>query len=227
MAWGVSHLQAFAFAVPSAYAAMLLHASLLMKLHTSFQARFLHGAAPTLSNSTIAHSVTPFPGNLVSDPTLALEERLIGWKDNSAAQHWPGSWGRVGGGREEGPCRPGPAAAQGVARVTSPEAVMPMATTPMVSPSVPPHHLGWCLPPLPQCHHRGLSNHRSDPVLPSREPLLTFAGQLPHTSTHLMGTRALLLPYSNPPGPHSAHSLLRKPWGSQIRLCVSSLGPEV
>lgn len=198
-----------------------------MKLHPSFQARFLHGAAPTLSNSTITHSVIPFPGSLGSDPTLALEDRLIGWKDNRAAQHWPRSWGRVGDGREEGPCQPGPPAAQGVARVSTPKAAMPMATTLMVSSSVPPHHLGCCLPPLPQCHHRGLSNHRSDPVLLSQEPLLTFAGQFPHTSAHFVGTRALLLPHCDPPGPHSAHGLLRKPRGSQTRFCISSLGPEV
>lgn len=91
----------------------------------------------------------------------------------------------------------------------------------------PSHHLGCCLPPLPQCHHRGLSNHRSDPVLLSQEPLLTFAGQFPHTSAHFVGTRALLLPHCDPPGPHSAHGLLRKPRGSQTRFCISSLGPEV
>ena len=76
--------------------------------------------------------------------------------------------GESRGWREEGPCRPGPPAAQGVARVSTPKAAMPVATTLMVSPSVLPHHLGCCLPPLPQCHHRGLSNHRSDPVLLSQ-----------------------------------------------------------
>ena len=37
------------------------------------------------------------------------------------------------------------------------------------------------LPPSPQGHHRGLSNHKSDSVLPSLEPLFTFAGPVPHT----------------------------------------------
>ena len=55
------------------------------------------------------------------------------------------------------------------------------------------------------------------PRPPQPEPLLTFAGQFPHTSTHLVGTRALLFPHSDPPGPHSAHGLLRKPQGSQMR----------
>lgn len=102
-AWGVSRLQAFAFAVPSAYAAMLLHPSLLMKLHPSFQAWFLPGATPTLSNSTITHSVTLFPGNLGSDPTLPWKRGSLGGKTTAQPSAGQGAGGKCGVGGKKDP----------------------------------------------------------------------------------------------------------------------------
>lgn len=102
-AWGVSRLQAFAFAVPSAYAAMLLHPSLLMKLHPSFQARFLPGATPTFSNGTITHSVTLFPGSLGSDPTLPWKRGSLGGKTSAQPSAGQGAGGECGVGGKKDP----------------------------------------------------------------------------------------------------------------------------
>ena len=102
-AWGVSHLQALAFAVPSAYAAMLFHPSLLMKLHPSFQDQFPHRAAPTLSNSTITHSVTLFPGSLGSDSTLPWKRGSLGGKTTAQPSAGQGAGGECGVGGKKDP----------------------------------------------------------------------------------------------------------------------------